>query len=186
MGSMGKARQELQQLGTQAAQHAKKAEQAAQEAEQLANKLSGTAKNDAQQAAQDARQKATQAKAKADHIQGQASRSGYPGSVDDVRQATQDVKQMGDEAQGHARRAKDVAGSFSGSRRNNSDTDMTRPSDQSGSMDMGSSTSSQGRRTLRNAMPSDGDTSMGPQGSVDSSRSTSRDDGQSGQTLPGQ
>jgi len=185
---LDKARQELQQLGAQAAQHAKKAEQAALEAEQLANTLSGTAKNDAQEAAQGARQKATQAKAKADRIQGQASKDGDVGNLDELRQAAQDAKQMGNEAQGHAKRARNVADSFSASRMDKGDTGMTQPpSDQSGSMDAGSSTTSQRRRGLRNsAPPSDGDASMGPQSSTDSPRSRSRDESQSGQTLPGQ
>jgi hypothetical protein len=183
---LDKARQELQQLGTQAAEHAKKAEHAAQEAEQLANKLSGTSKNDAQQAAQDARQKATQAKAKADQIQGRASQSGDIGNVDNVRQAAQDAKQMGDEAQGHAKRAKDVAGSFSGTPIDKSNTDLTPSSDQSGAMDAGSSTSSQKRRNLRNSTPSEGDMRMGPPSSTNSPKSRSRDESPSGQTMPGQ
>ena len=57
---------------------------------------------------------------------------------------------------------KDVAGSFSGTPMDRSNKDLTPSSDQSGSMDAGSSTNSQRRRSLRNSSPSDGDTSTGP------------------------
>ena len=170
-GSVDKARQELQKLGAEAAQHAKKAEQAAQEAEQLANTLSGNAKgnakDDAQQAAQDARQKASQAKAKADEIQGQASQGDGGGNLDDLRQATQDVKQMGAEAQGHAKRARDVAGSSSESRMKNSDTGLTISTDEPQSMDSDRSASPRRQRGLLNPTSPDADTGTGLQKSTD-------------------
>jgi hypothetical protein len=172
-GSVDKVRQELQQLGTQAAQHAKKAEQAAQEAEQFANTLSGNAKNDAQQAAQDARQKATQAKAKADHIQSQASQPDADSQLDGLRQAAEDAKQMGAEAQGHAKRAKDAAGSLKGNMKND-DTGMIGQSDESRPMDAGA-TSSQGQRSVRNPKSRDAETSMGLQKSEDVPSSTADD-----------
>jgi hypothetical protein len=74
---------------------------------------------------------------------------------------------MEDEARSHAERARDVAGSFSGSRGNNGDTDITQPSDQSGSRDRERSTTSQKQRSLRNPMPADEDTSTGTQSSTD-------------------
>lgn len=157
-GSVDKVRQELQQLGTQAAQHAKKAEQAAQEAEQLANTLSGNAKNDAQQAAQDARQKATQAKAKSDHIQSQASQPDADRHLDGLRQSAEDLKQMETEAQGHAQRAKDVAGSLSGKMKSN-DTGMIGQVDESRSTDADAA-NSQGQRRVRNPKSRDAETSM--------------------------
>jgi membrane protein involved in colicin uptake len=109
-GSVGKARQELQRLGTEAAEEAKKAEQAAQQAERFAEKLSGgQAKNDAQQAARDARASATQAKSKADQIQSQTSSEDVT-DIEGLKQTVQDVKRLGAQAQGHAQKARGSAG----------------------------------------------------------------------------
>ena len=97
-GTLGKAQQELQRLGEEAAQHARTAEQAAQKAEGLANKLSGGGEKEARQTAHDARQKADAAKSKADETQRQAAQGGGTDTLEHAQETVREAKQLGTEA----------------------------------------------------------------------------------------
>ena len=93
-GALGKAQQELQRLGEEAAQHARTAEQAAQKAETMANKLSGGGEKEAKQTAHDARQKADAAKSKADETQWQAAQGEGTDTLEHARQAVRENQRI--------------------------------------------------------------------------------------------
>jgi hypothetical protein len=104
-GTLGKGKEELKRLGSQAAEQAKKAGEAAQKAEDLANKLSGTEQKEAQHAAHEARQRADKAQSNADRLQQQSAHAEGTPNLEEARKAESETKSMKEQAEGQANKA---------------------------------------------------------------------------------